>query len=120
MSGVIAKPLIKSKYANVPDVSSNPTREYLTPASTRTTIDKFTATNVSGGSQTITIYLVNSGDVFGGQNQIIQAKSITAGATYDFTELKGHILEAGDSIWVVTGGTTPSLINMRAAGREVT
>lgn len=110
---VTAKALIESKFA-----SSANTTEYTTPAAKHTIIDKLTATNLDASSQTITIYLVPSGSTAVDANKLISAKSIATGAIYDFTELKNHILNAGDFISVIASGA--SMVVIRASGREIT
>lgn len=110
---VTAKNLINSKYA-----ADSATTEYTAPASTRTIIDKFTATNITGGAVTLTVYLVPSGGSAGDSNKVISALSIAAGATDDIEELKNQILATGDFISVLAGAATSIVI--RASGREVT
>lgn len=109
---VTPKTLIESKYA-----ASSEATEYAVPTATTTIIDKFTATNTDTGSQSLTVYIVPNGGAFGGSNKIMSAKSISAGATYDFTELKNQILGAGASI--VTVASAASKVVQRASGREV-
>jgi hypothetical protein len=112
---VTAKALINSKFASDAVVA-----EYTAPAATRTIIDKFTATNTDGSvAKTISIYLVPSGSTAGPSNQIVDAKSLAALQCYEFsTELKNHVLAAGDSICVVAASA--STVNIRASGRECT
>lgn len=110
---ITAKALIGAKYASNADST-----EYTAPGGTHVIIDKFTATNTDGSSQTVTINIVPSGQSVDGSNKIISAKSISAGAIYDFTELKSHILNPGDFISVVASVASKMVI--RAAGREIT
>lgn len=110
---VTAKTLINAKYA----ANSN-TIEYTVPASTRTIIDKFTATNGDSSSRTVTVYLVPSSDSTADSNRIVKEKSINAGVTSDLTELQNQILSAGDKI--VVAASVASTIVVRASGREVT
>lgn len=109
---ITAKPLITSGFAQ-----DSATTEYLTPANTKTIIDKFTATNTDSGAVTITIYVVPSGSVAADSNKIISALSVSAGATADITELKNHVLSAGEFISVLAGSASKMVI--RASGREV-
>lgn len=111
--GVTAKNLISSKYA-----ASSATTEYTAPASTRTLIDKFTATNTDGAAQTITVYIVPSGGSAGGSNIIVSAFSMAAGETKDFSSLQNQILNTGDFVSVFA--SVPSKVVIRLSGREVT
>lgn len=110
---VTAKPLINSKFA-----SNSNTTEYTTPSLTRTIIDKFTATNITAGAVTLSIYIVPSAGSAGTSNQIIKDVSIAAGATTDFSSLQNQILATGDFISVAASAV--SSITIRASGREVT
>lgn len=110
---VTAKPLIQAKYAG-----NSLTTEYTAPASTRTIIDKFTATNTDSGSETVSVHIVPNGGSASASNIITSALSIAAGASVDLPELKNHILATGDFISVVA--SVPSKMVIRASGREVT
>lgn len=109
---VTAKCLIQSKYA-----ANSATTEYTTPDNTRTIIDKFTATNHDAGAQTISVHLIPFGGATSDNNLIVKAKSMNAGETLELTDLKNHILNAGDIISVF--GSTANKITIRASGREV-
>jgi len=110
---VTAKALIQAKYA-----ANTNTTEYTSPASTRTIIDKLTATNTDASARTLDIYIVPSGGAAGGSNQVIQTHSIAAGAIKDFTELQNHILATGD--FIVIAASVASKVVIRASGREIT
>lgn len=110
---VTAKALIDSKFA-----ANAATTEYTAPTSTRTIVDKFTATNTDTGAQTITIYLVPNGGTASASNTVIQAKSLSSGSTYDFTELKNQIFNTGD--FIAVSASIASKVVIRASGREVT
>lgn len=110
---VTAKCLVESAFA-----ASSAATVYTVPGSTKAIIDKFTATNTDGSTRTVTIYLVPSGGSAGTSNQIIQARSISAGATSDITELQNQILNTGDFISVLA--SAGSLVVIRASGREIT
>jgi hypothetical protein len=109
---VTAKNLIASKHA-----AGSATTEYTAAAATRVIIDKFTATNITGGAITLTIYLVPSGGSAGASNTIISALSIAAGATTDLTQLQNQILNSGDFVSVFASAATSIVIRM--SGREV-
>jgi hypothetical protein len=80
-------------------------------------IDKFTATNYSGGAVTLSINLVTLADTAGNQNLIVKTKSLAAGETYTFPEVVGHILAPGGFISTLAGAATS--VNIRASGREI-
>lgn len=88
-----------------------------TSTNVTTIIDKFTATNVSGGAVTISVNVVESGDTAGTDNLIVQAKSIQAGETYLFPEMTNRILGAGDFVSTVASAATS--INIRMEGRVI-
>jgi hypothetical protein len=92
--------------------------EYTAPTATHTIIDKFTATNITGSSQTLTINLIPSGGSVATANIITNALSIAAGATVDVTDVKNHILNPGDAISAKCGNASALVI--RSSGREVT
>jgi hypothetical protein len=81
-----------------------------------TSIDKFTATNVTGGAQTISVNLVPSGGAAGTSNTITFTKTIPAGKSYTFPEIVGHILAAGG--FISTLASAVSSIVIRASGRQ--
>lgn len=110
---ITAKALINAKYA-----ASSVQAEYTAPSSTKTIIDKFTATNSDASARTVTIHIVPSGETEGDSNAIMRATSIAAGATQDFTEIKNQILNPGDFISVVA--SVADKVVIRASGREVT
>lgn len=110
---VTAKTLINAKYA-----ANTDTTEYTVPASTKTIIDKFTATNTHSGAVKISINIVPSGGTVGASNLIIQEQSLAAGATYDFTQMQNQVLSAGD--FVSVDSETASVMVIRMSGREVT
>lgn len=111
---VTAKALIQAKYAANAD-----TTEYTAPASTKTIIDKFTATNTDAAAVTISVNLVASGGAAGASNLIVKTKSIAAGETYAFdSELKNQILNTGDFISVIASVASKMVIRM--SGREIT
>jgi hypothetical protein len=115
---VTAKTLVPSQAA-----PPTPAAVYTVPQNIRTIIDKFTATNTTGGALTISIYLV-PGVITNApaqsllpvaSNQIIDAFSIAANTAKDFTELQNQILMSGDGIFVAAG---PG-VTIRGSGREV-
>jgi hypothetical protein len=81
-------------------------------------IDKFTATNYSGGAATISVNLVTVSGSAGNSNLITKTKTLQASEVYTFPELVGQVLGVGDFISTIAG--TATAINMRVSGREVT
>jgi hypothetical protein len=109
---VTVKALIESTQAQASDVT-----QYVALNCT-TIIDKFTATNTTGGAVTLSVNLVPSGSVAGANNLITNTKSIAAGEVYTFPELIGHTLNDGDFISTIASADTS--LTIRASGREVT
>jgi hypothetical protein len=108
---VTAKNLVPAK-----TVEATQTTQYIANGVT-TIIDKFTATNYSGSSATISVNLITATGTASNDNLIVKAKSLAASETYIFPELVGHILPSGGFISTIAG--TASAINMRVSGREV-
>mgnify|MGYP000872965201 CR=1 FL=1 len=109
---ITAKAIIPAKQAE-----NVQTTQYTAASSTRTIIDKFTATNTSAGSVTLSVNLVTSGDTAGNQNLITKTKSLAAAEVYTFPEIVGHVLNPGDFISTIAGAATS--ITIRACGREI-
>ena len=92
--------------------------EVYTAINCKTSIDKFTGTNVSGGNILVSVYLVPSGGTAGPGNAIYLDRGLVRGETYEFPALIGQVLEPGGFIAVVASGA--SAIVLSAAGREFT
>ena len=92
------------------------TTQYTSTAVT-TLIDKFTATNYSASSATLSINLVTNADTAGNQNLIVKTRTLLSGETYTFPEVVGFALGIGDFISTIAG--TASAINIRASGRVI-
>lgn len=110
---ITAKCLYEAAFA-----PNSETTIYTTAPATKALIDKFTGTNTTGSSATLTVKIVPSGGSAGANNTIVSAKALAAGETYGFPELIGQTLNAGDFLSVLAG--TASAITIRASGREVT
>ena len=108
---VTAKNLVPAK-----TVEDTQTTQY-TANGVTTIIDKFTATNYSGSSATISVNLITATGTASNDNLIVKNKSLAASETYIFPELVGQILPSGGFISTIAG--TASAINMRVSGREV-
>jgi len=98
------------------NAESSNTTQY-TSTNKKTIIDKFTATNTTGGALTLSINLVTSGGSAGATNLIVDAQSINANSTYVSTEVVGHTLDSGDFISTNASATG---VTIRASGRIVT
>lgn len=83
-----------------------------------TIIDKFTATNYSASTATISVNIVTVTGTAGDLNLITKTKSLQPSEVYTFPELVGQILGAGDFISTIAG--TATSINMRVSGRQIT
>ena len=88
-----------------------------TATNVTTIIDKFTVTNYSAVTVTISVNLVVSGGTPGNGNLIVQTRSIAPGTTATFSELVGQILLSGTFISTLAG--TAASLNMRVSGREI-
>lgn len=98
-------------------VEASQTTQY-TASNVTTIIDKFTATNYSAASATISVNLVTTAGSAAAQNLITKTKTLQPSEVYTFPELVGQVLNPGDFISTIAG--TASAINMRVSGREVT
>jgi len=108
---VTVKVLIPAKTAE-----ASQTTQY-TASNVTTLIDKFTATNFSASSATLSVNLVTSGDTSGNQNLITKTKTLAAAEVYTFPEIVGQVLMAGG--FISTIADTATAVNIRASGREV-
>jgi hypothetical protein len=105
------KVLIESKFAE--NVQTN---QY-TAINCKTSIDKLTATNVTGVNATLTVNLVPPAGAPTTANQLPPV-TIAPGKSWPFPDAIGQILEAGGSISTLAG--TLNAISIRASGREYT
>jgi hypothetical protein len=108
---VTAKNLVPAK-----TVEATQTTQYIANGVT-TIIDKFTATNYSGSSATISVNLITATGTASNVNLIVKQRTLAASETYIFPELVGQILPSGGFISTIAG--TASAINMRVSGREI-
>lgn len=109
---VTATNIIPSKTAE-----NSQTTQY-TASGITTIIDKFTATNYSATTATISVNLVTAASSVGNDNLIVKTKTLQAGETYTFPEIVGHVLNNGGFISTLASAATS--INIRASGREIT
>lgn len=108
---IIAKNIIPAK--NAENVQ---TTQYVATNVT-TIIDKFTATNFSGGAVNVSVNLAAAGEATGNSNLIVKTRTLQAGETYTFPEIVGHILPSGG--FISTLASAAAAVNIRASGREV-
>jgi len=110
---VTAKNLVPAKF-----VEDSQTTQYTVGSNiTATIIDKFTATNISGSTATISVNIVTGSDTAGNQNLITKTKSLAASEVYTFPEIVGQILPS--TAFISTLASAASAINMRVSGREI-
>ena len=110
---VTAKNLVPAKI-----VENTQTTQYIVASNiTATIIDKFTATNFSGSTATISVNIVTGSDTAGNQNLITKTKSLAASEVYTFPEIVGQILP--NSAFISTIASASNSINMRVSGREI-
>jgi len=81
-------------------------------------IDKFTATNTSASTATLSVNLVTAADTAGNQNLIVKTKSLQAGESFTFPEIVGFALAPSGFISPVASAA--SAFTIRCSGREIT
>lgn len=91
---------------------------YTAPASTKAVIKAASITNTTASPATATVYLVPSGDTAGATNEVIAAKSIAPGETYNCPELVNQVIEAAGTLQALSG--TPSALTLVVSGSEIT
>ncbi len=106
--------LIKPKLAETAE-----TTQYLSD-NCATAIDKLTAVNTGASNATITVHLVTAGGAAAGAvnefSKVLTPKG-TAGASWPFPEIVGHLLDPGDVVSTIASAAT---ISIRASGRKFT
>jgi hypothetical protein len=108
---VTVKNIIPAKQAE-----ASQTAQY-TATGVKCIIDKFTVTNTSASSATLSVNLIPSGGTAGDGNLILKNRTISPQETYCCPELVGHVLESGSFISTLAG--TASALTIRASGREI-
>jgi len=110
---VTAKNLVPAKF-----VENAQTTQYTVPLTiTSTIIDKFTCTNISGSSATVSINVVTTPDSAADKNLITKTYTLAPSNVYTFPELVGQILQTSDFISAVASAA--NAINIRVSGREI-
>lgn len=105
------KTLIESKLAE-----AALTMQY-TASNCKTSIDKFTAVNVSGANVAFAAHLVPPGGAADASNKL-PPQTIAPGKGWMAPDAVGHLIESGGAIWTVAD--TVNAIAIRASGREFT
>lgn len=103
--------IIGSKY-----IENTLTTQYTSAAVT--TITSAVITNKSAVNVTVSVYLVESGDTAGGDNQLIASKIIPPGRSYFCPELIGQSLSRSD--FISTVADVASSVNIRISGHQFT
>lgn len=110
---VTAKNLVPAKF-----VEDTQTTQYIVSSNvTATIIDKFTCTNISGSSATVSVNLVTGSSTAGDENLITKEKTLAASEVYTFPELVGQILP--NSSFISAVASAADSINIRVSGREI-
>lgn len=111
---VTARNLVPAKF-----VENTQTTQYTVSSNTTAVIiDKFTCTNVSASSATVSVNLVTGSDTAGDRNLITKQKTLAASEVYTFPELVGQILP--NQAFISAVASAADSINIRVSGREIT
>lgn len=110
-------PIIAVNIIPAKNIENAQTTQYVSPSSTTTIIDKFTATNFSSGMVDVSINLAAVSEATGNSNLIVKTRTLQPGETYAFPEIVGHILPSGG--FVSTLASAAAAVNLRASGREI-
>jgi hypothetical protein len=102
--------LIPAKFA-----STTMTAEYT--AAGVVILDKLTATNVSGGSVSLTVHIVPPSGSVGNDNLVVQSTLIASGETRPIVGVMGHNLQSGAALWCQTSAA--NALVLYASGRDV-
>ena len=108
---IIATTLIPTR-----NIENTQTTQYVASNGTAI-IDKFTATNFSGGMVNVSVNLAAVGEQTGNSNLVVKARTLQPGETYTFPEIVGHVLPSGGCI--STLASAAAAVNIRASGREI-
>ncbi len=110
-------PIIAVNIIPAKNMENADTVQYVSPSSTTTIIDKFTATNFSSGMVNVSVNLGSVSEATGNSNLIVKTRTLQPGETYTFPEIVGHILPSGG--YVSTLASAAAAVNLRASGREI-
>jgi hypothetical protein len=110
-------PIIAVNIIPAKNMENAQTTQYVSPSSTTTIIDKFTATNFSSGMVNVSVNLGAVSEAAANSNLIVKTRTLQPGETYTFPEIVGHILPSGG--YVSTLASAAAAVNLRASGREI-
>lgn len=109
-------PKVLAEYQNIP---SSATDFYVSPTSGKGTyIDKITSTNYSGGTVTVSVWLVPASGSAADSNKVVSTKSLAEGEAYTFPEIAGKFISPGSKLTALCSAATSA--NLGASGREIT
>jgi len=108
---------VKVAYQDVvlEQVPATDTTIYTVPSTVTSAQIKYAVCNATV-TDTLTINVVQSGDIVAGANQYITTKAITAGTTSLLTEIVGLILETGD--FISADAVTATRLNLKIGIKE--
>lgn len=109
---ILVKELVSPTFVN-----TSATSQYIA-SNTRAIIDKVTFTNVGAVNVGITVNLVSANSFIGSSNIIVFVRNIAPQECYVCTEIIGHVLNPGSSIFCAA--STPNVVVLRISGREIT
>lgn len=98
-------------------VAENANTAQYTAVNATAVIDKFTATNTSGTTATLSVNLITALGTAGNENLIVNARAIAPGETYGFPELIGQSLDSGG--FISTRASRAVALTIRCSGREI-
>ena len=110
-------PIIATNIIPAKNMENAQTVQYVSPSSTTTIIDKFTATNFSSGMVNVSVNLGAVSEAAANSNLIVKTRTLQPGETYTFPEIVGHTLPSGG--YVSTLASAAAAVNLRASGREI-
>ena len=88
------------------------------PASTDYEIGAATATNVTGTTRTVTVYLVASAGTAGSTNIVVQTRTVPANQSVQLWEIIGQKMPAGATLQALASAA--SAINLTVGGYSTT
>lgn len=97
-------------------VANSTTTYYTCPANTKVVLTNFHAYNPSAGAETLTVWIVDSGDTADDVSEKYKT-SIATDTPVTLSDLHGVVLEAGD--FIAASCSTATTINIRVSGRAI-
>ncbi|MCE2686877.1 MAG: hypothetical protein LW839_08585 [Cryomorphaceae bacterium] len=108
---ITVKNIIPRKFAE-----NSQTAQY-TASGCKTVIDKFTVTNNSAATVSLSINLIPSGGSASTANRVLNTRLIAVGECYICPEIVGQVLEDGG--FISTLASAASSLTISASGREI-